>query len=172
MALQLYRLTASFVDDDGVKTAVHQYLQLPEATTGTLNSALLGDWATAIAALSDAVCTRAEMALSVPPSVFSLPTTPGEEEVGEIAGFQFNLLGSEFSNTPIIPGFKESAQVGGRVDLTNTDVIAYTTLLLSALQTTGFFCDPKTLKYMSLRATFRGSRTHRQQQHSKSYELA
>jgi hypothetical protein len=172
MANQLYRFTASFVDDNGVKTAVHQYAELPEAVTGTQLSGNLGDWVTAISDLSDGVPTRCEVALHVPPSTYSLPTTPGDEEVSEIAGFQMNLTGSSFSDSPIVPAFKESAQVGNKVDLTNTDVIALTTLLTSALLTTGFFCSAEGLKYTTLRATFLGNRKHRQQLHSKSYELA
>lgn len=171
MANLLFRFTLSGVDDNGVKTNVHQYCEIPEATTGTQLSTLLSTWATAISNLSDVAVTRTEVALHVAPATFGLPSTPGDEEVQEIAGFRYNLTGTTMTNTAVVPAFKETAQVGGKVDITNADVIALDSLLSGPVQTTGFFCSPDGIKYLTRRATFLGGRQHRQQLFSKSFEL-
>jgi hypothetical protein len=172
MANQLYRFTITVVDDDAVKASTSQYVQIPEATTGTNIAATLVDWATAVSALSDGAVTRVEASLVIDPGTAGLPVTPGgSEEVSEYGEFQWSLTGTDMKWTSGIPALVEAAVSGNQMDTTNADVIAYTTLITGALFTTGFFSDPKGIKITGRNATFLGTRKHRKQQHAKSFKL-
>jgi hypothetical protein len=172
VANQLYRFSMTLVDEDGVKANVSQYAKIPEATTGTNLQVTLGDWATAVSNLSDGGVLRTDASLVVEPSVFTLSPTPsGDEEVSETGNFQYNLVGSPFTSTTVIPALIEAAEAGVKIDLTNASVIAYNTLLTSALFTTGYFTNPDGLELDTRKASFLGNRKHRRQLHQKSYEL-
>jgi hypothetical protein len=172
MANKLCRFTATLVDDDGVKANLHQYVQIPEATTLTLLQTALNAWLTALNGLCDGGFTRTEAAMHINPDDLGLPTTPvGDEEAGEIGGFQYNLHGSSFSYTTAVPTLKDSVKAGGKIDITNAAVVAFDAVLAGAVETTGFYCSPSGLQFGTRRATFLGTRKHRQQQHAESYEL-
>jgi len=172
MANQLYRLSMTLFDEDGVKGNAFQYVKIPEGSTGTNIQTVLGDWAAAVSALSDGGVLRTEAALVVEPSVFSLPASPiADEEVSETGNFQWNVTGSSMVWTSVVPALIEAAEAGSKIDTTNTAVIAYTTLITGALFTTGFFCSPDGLEIASRKATFLGNRKHRRQLHRISYEL-
>jgi len=172
MANQLWRFTISLVDDEGVKASTSQYAEIPEGTTGTNLQVTLVDWATAVSNLSDGAVTRLEASLVVDPGTAGLPVTPGgSEEVSEYGEFQWDLIGTDKSWTSGIPALIEAAASGNQMDTTNSFVIAYTTLITGALFTTGFFCSPTGRQISARNATFLGTRKHRKQQHSKSFQL-
>lgn len=172
MANQLWRFTASVVDDEGVKTAVNQYAEIPEGTTGTNIQVTLGAWGSAIDAMMDGGITRLEASLVVDPSVFSISPSPGgSEEVGENGEFQWNLNGTDKKWTSAIPTFSEGMVTGNQVNIGAAAVIAYTTLITGALFTSGFYCSPTARQIAGRNATFLGTRKHRKQQHAKSFQL-
>ena len=171
MANLLWRFSATFVDDNPVKAAVSQYALVPEAQTSTQMNTLLGIWATAVANCSDATLIRVEASLVLNPATLTITPGTSDEEVGEIAGFAYNLHGSLFTDTAVVVAFSEALESGGKVLLTASQVIALDSLLAGPIATTGFFCSPEGLQYGSRRSSFLGTRKHRQQQHSKSNQL-
>jgi hypothetical protein len=172
MANQLWRFTMTLVDDEDVKTSTSQYAEIPEATTGTNLQIALGAWATAVSAMSDGGVVKTEACLVADPSVFSLSPSPGgSEEVGEYGEFQWRLMGTGMFWTSGIPALSEGMVSGNQLDTSAAAVIAYTTLISSALLTTGFYCSPTGRQINARNATFLGTRKHRKQQHGKSYQL-
>jgi len=172
MANQLWRFTMTFVDDDNIKASTSQYAEIPEGTSGTNIQVTLVDWATAVSNISDGGVTRLEASLVVDPGSVALPVAPvGTEDVGEYGEFQWNLAGTDMKWTSGIPALPDSMEVNNGIDTTNTNVIAYTTLITGVLFTTGFFCSPTGRQITGRNATFLGTRKHRKQQHAKSFRL-
>jgi hypothetical protein len=165
------RLGLGVYDGLGQRANISTLAMIPEATSLTNLLVTLGDWATAVTAVSDGAVVRVEAAVLSSAAALSLPTSPGDEEMNEVGEFNYNLTGVPTTWTLAVPAIKDSMRSGDNIDITQTAIIALNTLLTSSLFTSGFFASPDEIKLASRKATFLGTRKHRRKLHALSYKL-
>ncbi len=127
--------SASFVDDAGVRATALDYVSYDGALTTVndlLDAALA--WGTLVDPLSDAQCTSVTVSITQTgvPGAKSAPVA--DSTVERTALFSFHQAGSVHISSTDIPGFANSIITNGRVDLTNSAVIAFINYMQNATQ--------------------------------------
>jgi len=164
-----YVLSHTVLDSNGVKTSVPAYFVPTTPSTVTVAN-LITNWTnlgTALDNVSNGAIIGGRITIPVTPDG-GWKTTPVEEnDVSDVIVTNFNNTITRYAAEYIIPAFVEAILSGGKVDLTNTALVALISELTAAA-VAGAFSNNAGQDLSSLRDAFQADRKHRRQLRNKS----
>lgn len=129
MALQRALLSVRLIDGLGVPVAHDIFLDLDTTATLSTNMGVVDDYLAVLAPLILGKGVEAVLSILMPPT--GLPSTAGGE--AEKTGlFNFEQDGSPYKYGIDVPTLNDTLIVNGKIDLTNTDYLAWKAFLLAA----------------------------------------
>lgn len=166
-ASQHIHFSATIQDASGIKVAKTSQLFIDPAQTITQVITALTAWEAALDAITEGKIVRRGVGLSSPPTTGGGKPVAGHE-LDDTVTFDFIQAALTTHYGDNIPGFISAGLVGDKVDLTNTAVAAYVTLLTTAPVLGGVYSGLGNEALTALYRAFQGDRTHRRQLFPKS----
>lgn len=166
-ASQHIHFSATIQDTSGIKTAKTSQLFIDPAQTIAAVITALTAWEVALDAITNGKIVRRSFQVSSPPTTGTGKPAAGNG-LDDVVVFDFAqaALTTHYGDT--IPAFFNAGLSGDNVDLGNTAVDAYTSLLTTAPVLGGVYCGLGNEALTALYRAFQGDRTHRRQLFPKS----
>ena len=164
-----YVLSHTLLDSNGVKTAVPAYFVPTTPSTVTVAN-LITNWTdlgTCLDNVSNGQIIGGKITIPVTPDGGWKSSPVEENDVSDVINLNFNNSITRYAMEYLIPAFVEAALTGGKVDLTNTALVALVTELTAAA-VAGAFSNTAGQDLTSLRDAFQADRKHRRQLRNKS----
>jgi hypothetical protein len=160
--------SATVQDSAGIKQTTTVQLFVDTAQTVAQIETALNAWIAALTAITEGKVLRQLFAVSSPVSTSQAGKPVALSEVEECAEFAFNQAALTTHYTNVVPAFPASKLTGNQINLADTDVAAYTTLLTTAPVLGGSYVGLGNEALISLYRAFQGDRTHRRAEFAAS----
>ncbi len=159
----------SVVDEVGVRAN----LTLPVTFADTATLAQLASGWSAMLALAQAIIggsvQKGRISFN---QVVSSPPAPGaDSRVEEVGVFDFAISGSTHKQGIAVPSFLDSKAPLDKINLSDTDVAAFTAAVTASITGGGSYTTPEGLDLGALVDAFFATRKHRRQLRSLTYEV-
>lgn len=153
------RFQASIVDSEGNRVSCVSHAFVDGTSTGATLKTALGAWATALDNVIGGQIIETSLAISVPPS--GLKNAPiDDSKVEETGVFDFGNASTAYVYGQQTPSLDDDKAPGGIINLADTDVAAWVTLLLGTVAG-GHYTNLSNLTHSALRRAFRSNRRGR-----------
>lgn len=164
-----YVLSHTVLDANGVKTSVPAYFVPTTPSTVTVAN-LLTNWTdlgTALDNVTNGQIIGGRITIPVNPDAGWKSAPVDENDVSDVAVLNFNNAVTRYAMEYFIPALLNAYITGGKIDLTNTALLALISFL-TAPATAGAFSNTAGQDLTSLRDAFQADRKHRKQLRNKS----
>ena len=164
-----YVMSHTVLDANGVKTSIPAYFVPTTPSTVTVAN-LLTNWTALGGALDDASNGQiigGRITIPVSPDAGWKSAPVDENDVSDVININFNNAITRYAMEYLLPAFVQAMITGGKVDLTNTALVALIDVLVSA-GTGGSFSNTAGQDLTALRDAFHTDRKHRRQLRNKS----
>lgn len=164
-----YVLSHTVMDSNGVKTSVPAYFVPTTPSTVTVAN-LLTNWTdlgTALDNVTNGQIIGGRITIPVNPDGGWKSAPVEENDVSDVAVLNFNNAITRYAMEYFIPALVNAMLTGGKIDLTNTALLALISFL-TAPATAGAFSNTAGQDLTSLRDAFQADRKHRKQLRNKS----
>lgn len=164
-----YVLSHTVLDSNGVKTSTPAYFVPTTPSTITVAN-LITNWTnlgTALDDVSNGQIIGGRITIPVEPDGGWKSAPVEENDVSDVIVTNFNNAITRYAAEYLIPAFVEAILTGGKVDLTNTALVALISELTAAA-VAGAFSNSAGQDLTSLRDAFQADRKHRRQLRNKS----
>lgn len=164
-----YVLSHTVLDTNGVKTSVPAYFVPTTPSTVTVAN-LLTNWTdlgTALDNVTNGQIIGGRITIPVTPDSGWKSAPVDENDVSDVAVLNFNNAVTRYAMEYLIPALLNAYIINGKVDLTNTALLALISFL-TAPATAGAFANTAGQDLTSLRDAFQADRKHRRQLRNKS----
>lgn len=164
-----YVLSHTVLDANGVKTSTPAYFVPTTPSTVTVAN-LITNWTDLGTALDNAINGQiigGRISIPVTPDAGWKTAPVDENDVSDVVNLNFNNAVTRYAMEYIIPAFVQAMITGGKVDLTNTALVALIDVLVNA-GTGGSFANTAGQDLTALRDAFQTDRKHRRQLYNKS----
>jgi hypothetical protein len=162
-------MSYTLLDSNGVKTSTPAYFVPTTPSTVTVAN-LITNWTNLGTALDDVTngqIVGGRISIPVAPDGGWKSAPVEENDVSDVIVTNFNNGITRYAMEFIIPAFVEAILTGGKVDLTNTALVALISELTAAA-VAGAFSNTAGQDLTSLRDAFQADRKHRRQLRNKS----
>ena len=170
MANYLSILSTEVLDILGVSTSHAIFIDVPDATTVAQLVAYAQAYEAVLDPITDGQPTAGHITVRFTPSgVKSSPNASSEVEKTGL--FNYAQAASQYSQGIDVPAIADATIVSGRIDLTNTDIVAWRDFVLATL--TGVHAVSKFDNDLTaLRDALITFRKHRRAENRRSFEVA
>jgi hypothetical protein len=170
MANYLAILSVELQDSLGVSTAHDLFLLVPDTAAVSALISWAGNYFIKLDPITDAAGVQAHITLKFTSA--GLKTTPvASSEVEKTGLFNFAQASSLYKQGVDVPAIADATITSGRIDLANTDIVAWRDYVLTAhdgISAVGKFTNDLT----SLQDALISFRKHRRAENRRSFEVA
>jgi hypothetical protein len=168
-ATQAVRFSATAVDELGTEGAILSYLMADPGQTITQVFTAYDTWVADVDAIIDGQITlgRVDLLAALPGGLKGSPTAGGRiEQTGNIG---FSVHGTSHRYNQVLASFASSKLSAGKINLADTDVAAFITVLTSAALS-GWYANQTSQQLNALLDAFLSFRKRRRQLDRSSFE--
>ena len=165
-----YVFSYTFLDVNSVKAAI-AYYYYPTAPTTVKVADVVTDWVSLGTALDNASNGRILGGRILLPQAADggwKDTPVAENDLSDVIIVNMNVDASRYPWAAEVPNLKDAELSGGRVNLTQADILALTALLASG-GASGAFTNTANQQLAGVRDAFQADRKHRKQLRARSF---